>query len=311
MSATEEAMTDVLPAVLTAPQEQAYTTEESHAWCRAYTKERASNFYYAFSVLPDTKRNAIYAAYSFSGYVDDIVDELQDHDEQVRLLTEARARMHACAGGEREGPLFTALGEAFDDFAIPAEFFDRLVNGVEMDFTINRYQTWEELYEYCYHVASMVGLICTSIFGARGGEAATRAAIDLGIGLQVINIMRDVREDGLRDRVYFPQDELDRFGLTSGDILNGVYDERFVALMKLQSRRARAYYQKGRKLLPLLDLRSRMCVNVLQGMYFEILKRIEKRNFDVMSERVSLSTPAKLAVVARLSGSAALIRAKQ
>jgi phytoene synthase len=180
-----------------------------------------------------------------------------------------------------------------------------------MDFTINRYQTWEELYEYCYHVASMVGLICTSIFGARGGEAATRAAIDLGIGLQVINIMRDVREDGLRDRVYFPQDELDRFGLTSGDILNGVYDERFVALMKLQSRRARAYYQKGRKLLPLLDLRSRMCVNVLQGMYFEILKRIEKRNFDVMSERVSLSTPAKLAVVARLSGSAALIRAKQ
>lgn len=282
--------------------------DEAFAWCRAYTKERAKNFYYAFAILPEQKRHAIYAAYAFSGLVDDIADELADRDEQMRQLAEARERMRAAAGGEGTGPLFTALAWSFREFDVPEEFFEELVNGVEMDFTIDRYATWQDLYQYCYRVASMVGLICTAIFGTHAHPRGRQYAIDMGIGLQIVNIMRDVREDAARGRVYFPQEDLARFGLSDTDILAGCFDERFVRLMKLQGRRAHQHFARGRRLLPLLDLRSRMCVNVLQGTYAEILRRIEKRQYDVLSERVSLSTPAKLLTIARLWGEAALIR---
>lgn len=284
--------------------------KESLDWCKKYTKERASNFYYAFAILPEAKKNAIYAAYAFSGYVDDIADDLPDPVAQRRELDGARARLHACASGEREGPLFTALGWAIDRYKIPMEFFEELINGVEMDFSINRYETWQDLHQYCYRVASMVGLICTAVFGTRPHPQARQFAIDMGIGLQVTNIMRDVKEDAARGRVYFPADELARFGLTADDILAGVYDDRFIALMKHQSRRARRHFKSGRRLLPLLDMRSRMCVNVMQGVYFDILKRIESRNYDVISERVRLSTPQKLAAIGRLWGEAALVRQK-
>jgi phytoene synthase len=283
---------------------------EAQAWCKQYTKERAKNFYYAFAILPAEKRNAIYAAYAFSGYVDDIADELTDRDEQVSQLAAARERLHACAAGQREGPLFTALGDAFDRFSIPVDFFEELVNGVEMDFTINRYATWDELYKYCYRVASMVGLICTSVFGTRGDPDARKYAIEMGIALQITNIMRDVKEDAARGRVYFPQDELAAQGLTSEDILAGKYDERFAALMRVQGKRARQHYRRGRRLLPLLDLRSRMCVNVLQGVYADILRRIERRRYDVLTERVSLSTFEKLTLIGKLWVRAALVRPK-
>jgi phytoene synthase len=301
-------MTIETPAPIETADEQPVSLAEANAWCKAYTKERAKNFYYAFAILPEDKRNAIYAAYAFSGLVDDIADELDDRAEQERQLAEARAHLLACEEGRRSGPLYTALGAAFDEFRIPAEFFDELVNGVEMDFTISRYQTWADLYQYCYRVASMVGLICTSVFGTHGHPRARQYAIDMGIGLQIVNIMRDVKEDAARGRVYFPADELAKHGLTDEDILQGIYDERFVALMRQQGIRAHRHFKSGKRLLPLLDLRSRMCVNVLQGVYAEILKRIEARNYDVMSERVSLSTPAKLAAIGRLWAGAALIR---
>ncbi|GBD22887.1 All-trans-phytoene synthase [bacterium HR29] len=290
------------------PLEGAWSASDAAEWCRAYTKERAKNFYYAFAVLPDDQRAAIYAAYAFSGYVDDIVDELDDPNEQRRLLEDARARLHLAKAGVREGPLFSALGAALDRFAIPLEYFERLVDGVEMDLTRTRYETWPELREYCFHVASMVGLICTAIFGARGGEKAEKAATDLGIALQIVNIMRDVREDAARGRVYFPHEELARFGLTAEEILAGTYDERFVALMRHYHRRARLYYRRGRELLPLLDLRPRMCVNVLQGVYAAILGRIARRRYDVLSERVALSAAEKLALVGWLCLRAAFVR---
>jgi phytoene synthase len=282
--------------------------QAAYAWCREYTRNRAKNFYYGFAILPEEKRKAIYAAYAFSGNVDDIADELTDKAEQVRQLTEARLRLHDCYLGRREGPLFTALGGAVDRFRVPQEFFEELVNGVEMDFTINRYASWEQLYQYCYRVAAMVGLICTSIFGTRPSPKARSSAIDMGVGLQIVNIMRDVREDAERGRVYFPADELAAHGLCADDILACRYDERFVALMRAQGRRAHQYFARGQALLPLLDLRSRMCVNVLQGIYIEILRRIEARRYDVLSERVSLSGREKLGAIGRLWLQAALVR---
>ncbi len=281
---------------------------DAQAWCKAYTKDRAKNFYYAFAILPEKKRNAIYAAYAFSGFVDDIADELSDRAEQERELGAARQRLHDCMSGTREGELFTALGWALDEFHIPLELFEELVNGVEMDFTINRYETWDELYTYCFRVASMVGLICTSVFGTHAATKARDYAIDMGIGLQIVNIMRDVKEDAARGRVYFPAEDLARCGLTVDDILACRYDARFVHLMELEGERAHLYFRRGRRLLPLLDLRSRMCVNVLQGVYAELLGRIEKRRYDVMSERVALSTPAKLAAIGQLWVRAALVR---
>jgi len=284
------------------------TLGDAYAWCKAYTKERAKNFYYAFAILPERKRNAIYAAYSFSGYVDDIADELTDRREQECQLADARARLRACYDGRRDGPLFTALGGAVDAFGIPFDFFDELVNGVEMDFTVNRYATWEDLYRYCYRVASMVGLICTSVFGTREHRHARDFAIDLGIALQIVNIMRDVAEDAARGRVYFAADELAGHGLADTDILAGAYDARFAALMRQQGERAHAYFRSGRRLLPLLDLRSRMCVNVLQGVYAEILTRIEQREYDVLNTRVGLSGREKMVAIGRLWAQAAIVR---
>jgi 15-cis-phytoene synthase len=282
----------------------------AQAWCKAYTRERAKNFYYAFAILPADKRNAIYAAYAFSGVVDDVADELTDRPEQERQLGEARRLLHACAAGEREGALYTALGAAFDRYHIPVELFDELVNGVEMDFTINRYQAWDDLYKYCYRVASMVGLICTSVFGTGEHERAHEFAIDLGIALQIVNIMRDVKEDAERGRVYFAADELAEFGLTADDILACKYDSRFRGLMHQHAQRAHGYFASGRRLLPLLDTRSRMCVNVMQGVYAELLHRMEKSDYDVLTERLSLSTPAKLALIGKLWAQAALVRGK-
>ena len=294
-------------AAITLDREQ-IALPDAYAWAKEYTKERAKNFYYAFAILPQAKRDAIYAAYAFSGYVDDIADELTDRGEQERQLAEARERLAACYRGERAGALFTALGGAVDTYAIPQQFFSDLVNGVEMDFTKNRYETWDELYSYCYHVASMVGLICTSVFGTKPHPLAKQFAVDMGIGLQIVNIMRDVREDAERDRVYFAAEDLAAHGLTADDILACTYDERFAAMMQQQGKRARAYFRRGNRLLPLLDLRSRMCVNVMQGVYFDILKRIEQRNYDVLSERVSLSSREKMASIGKLWVQAALIR---
>ncbi|MBF6601114.1 MAG: squalene/phytoene synthase family protein [Dehalococcoidia bacterium] len=295
--------------ILASPADTTPTTlVDAYAWCKAYTKERAKNFYYAFAILPEAKRNAIYAAYAFSGYVDDIADELTDAVEQEQQLAAARERLRACYAGRREGPLFTALGGAVDGFSIPLEFFEELVNGVEMDFTINRYASWDDLYSYCYRVASMVGLICTSIFGTKTHKHARDFAVDLGIGLQIVNIMRDVKEDAGRGRVYFAADELAAHGLTDADILAGVYDERFAALMRQQGERAHVYFRSGKRLLPLLDVRSRMCVNVLQGVYAEILTRIEAADYDVMTQRVRLSGRKKMTAIGRLWLQALLVK---
>ena len=298
-----------MATVLASPADTTPTgLDDAYAWCKAYTKERAKNFYYAFAILPEAKRNAIYAAYAFSGYVDDIADELTDRGEQERQLAAARDRLRRCYAGDRQGPLFTALGGAVDSFHMPAEFFEELVNGVEMDFTINRYQTWDDLYTYCYRVASMVGLICTSIFGTKPHRHARDFAVDMGIGLQIVNIMRDVKEDAERGRVYFPASDLAAQGLTDADILRGEYDERCAALMRQQDERAHVYFRSGKRLLPLLDLRSRMCVNVLQGVYGEILKRIEARKYDVLTDRVSLSGREKMTAIAKLWAQAAMVR---
>jgi phytoene synthase len=195
--------------------------------------------------------------------------------------------------------VFTALKHSVDTFAIPQEHFYGLIEGVEIDLTRRRFQTFEELRRYCHLVASTVGLISIEIFGYDGGEVARRHAADLGIALQLTNILRDVREDLARDRVYLPQEELAAFGYDEEELFMGKATSGFRRLLAFQIERARQYYAEGLLLLPYLPRRARACVRVMAGIYSSILKDIERRPEGVFQRRVSLNTGQKLALASR------------
>ncbi|MCY3918674.1 MAG: phytoene/squalene synthase family protein [Chloroflexi bacterium] len=282
----------------------------AYAECRAFTKRRATNFYYAFSSLPRGKRNAIYAAYAFAGTVDDAVDEAGSREQRLQRLAEARgilARAYGDAGAAPaeagEDWLAVALGDAAARFDIPREYFDDLIAGMEQDLDQRRYETYAELLDYCYKAASVIGLICVEIFGYDRSRAglAREAAIDMGRALQLTNILRDVREDAARDRIYLAQEDLRRHGYGDADVLANRYNDEFRALMADYAGRARALYDSGLRLIPLLDgPRSRMCCNGLQGVYRSILAEIVKRDYDVYSARVSPSKVGRVLLLFRL-----------
>ena len=267
--------------------------------CRRLTRRAAKNFYFAFVTLPPDQRRAIYAAYAFARLCDDASDEEIDVEQKLRLLRELRERLALAYEGHPRGPVFTALADAAKRFNIPREHFEELTRGVEMDLTVTRYATFDDLRLYCYRVASVVGLICLPIFGCRDPRAKD-AAIDLGLAMQITNILRDVKEDLGRGRIYLPQDEITRFGYSEAELLAGVANDKFLALMRFQAERARGYYESAAKGLPLLSARSRACPSVLGGLYRRILDRLEARDFNVFEGRVSLSGREKVLLTARL-----------
>ena len=196
-------------------------------------------------------------------------------------------------------PEFRALGDAAHVFDIPVSYFEEVIDGVESDLTKTRFADFSELRTYCYKVASVVGLICIEIFGYRD-PTAREYAVDMGIALQLTNILRDLKEDAERDRIYIPQEDLNRFGYSEDDLMRGVVDERFRSLMKYQADRARSYYQSSRPLFDLIEPESRACLRLLHTAYGAILDRIEAYGFDVFSQRVGLSVREKLTMTARL-----------
>ena len=193
--------------------------------------------------------------------------------------------------------MFTAVAHATDFYNIPSQYFDEVIDGVEMDLNKNRYQTFEELELYCYRVASVVGLICIQIFGYEN-PAAKQHAIDLGIAMQLTNIIRDVQEDLDRGRIYIPQEELSRYGCTEQDLVSGIPNESTRNLIGFQVQRARMYFQRGNKLFPYLSPRSRACPAVLAQLYIRILDQVEANSFNVFNGRISLSKKEKLLVTA-------------
>ncbi|MCH8346183.1 MAG: phytoene/squalene synthase family protein, partial [Chloroflexi bacterium] len=239
--------------------------------CQALTRREAKNFYYGFMLLPARQRRAIYAAYAFARECDDIVDVGLPPREASLNLAAYRESLDRCLEGRPQGPVLLALRDAIDRYRIPHEYFYRLIEGVETDLTVRRYASFEELKRYCYKVASIVGLISIEVFGYRGDEQARERAADLGIALQLTNILRDVQEDLRRDRIYLPQDELARFGYTEDDLRAGAATDSFRRLMSFQVKRAREYYESGRRLLPYLPRRARACVGVMSGIYSTIL----------------------------------------
>ena len=272
--------------------------EVAYEHCRLITRREATNFYFGFVTLPRKKRKAIYATYSFCRLCDDITDNGIPNDEMPRLLRELRGKLSAAYSGQPSGPVFTALAHAAGAFEIPEEHFQEVISGVETDLTKRRYQTFEELRTYCYRVASVVGLICLQIFGY-SHISAKQHAIDLGLAMQLTNILRDIQEDLHRDRVYIPLDEIREFGYSVEELKAGVVSPPFTELMEFQARRARQYFDSGLRLLPFLSRRSRACPAVMGQVYSHILGRIEARGFDVFNGRVTLSKREKYLVTAQ------------
>ena len=280
-------------AAFTSELELAYTD------CQQLTRREAKNFYYAFVTLPLEKRKAIYAAYAFCRHCDDSVDEAASPEDKLSALADLRSSLARAYQGQAPTPTFLALADAADRYSIPEEYFQEIILGVESDLVKTRYQDFDELRQYCYRVASVVGLVCLQIFQYRG-DAAREHAVDLGLAMQLTNIMRDVKEDWSMGRVYLPQDEMARFGYTEEQLEAGVRNDAFVQLLRFQGERAREYFRSGFRLLPYLSRRSRACPAVLGAIYSKVLDRIEASGYDVLGEqRIVLSTGEKARITAR------------
>ena len=291
--------------------------ERAYDHCQQVAKEHAKNFYYASRTLPAPKRRAIYATYAICRLWDDIADDDAPLSEKRRLFDETRRTLASalsrpvdeetqCNRWLEFPPEFIALADAINAFGIPFRYFDEILDGVESDLVKDRFADFAELRDYCYKVASAVGLICIEVFGY-DDPRAEEYAVDMGIALQLTNILRDLDEDAGRNRIYIPQDEMAEFGYTEEDLKNRVVNEQFRLLMKYQVERARSYYQRSRPLFDMVEPESRTCLRVLHEAYAAILDRIEQSGFEVYSQRIGLSAGEKLLITARLwIGSAVL-----
>jgi phytoene synthase len=264
------------------------TVEQAYAEVERVTRARAKNFAYGIMVLPRPKRRAIAAVYAFAREVDDIADG--DLPRNAK-----RARLDALHDALQDDTQLVALRDARTRYAIPDDALHALVDGGLQDLEQRRYENIGDLLGYCRKVAGAVGRACIPIYGSDDESHAE----ELGIGLQLINIMRDVREDWELGRVYLPQDELEAYGVSENDIAEGRVTPQWRALMAFNAQRARAYLAEGLELLDTLDSRSALCVSTFAGLYRATLDRIEANGFDVFGASCRLSMPTKLAVVVR------------
>lgn len=280
----------------------------AYALCRGIAKREAKNFYYAFVALPLERRNAICAVYAFMRQADDLADDESLPREERRIKLDVwLAAWHEAANGAATGdPVFLAVRDATARFAIPLQLLDELVDGVAMDLdhgatgAPDTYATFDDLYRYCYLVASVVGLVCIRIFGYTG-ERAEKLAEETGIAFQLTNILRDVSEDAARNRVYLPLADLAAHGVSLESLLHRAPTapptpaER--ELLASIGRRAEEYYRSADQLLPLINRESRPALWVLVTIYHALLKRIERADYDVFTRRASVPTAQKLAIL--------------
>lgn len=281
--------------------------------CRHITRKAARNFYYAFLVLPRRKRDALSAVYAFMRHADDISDDpaLPILEKRARLQQWLDALHRVVAGEPTDDPILMAVALSQHRYNIPIELLEKLVYGTAMDCIVPAaegqatagtpavlYRTFPELSDYCYHVASVVGLVCIKVFGYRD-PAAEPLAEKVGIAFQLTNIIRDVKEDAAMGRIYLPQEDLDRFGLGASLFREATNTAAFQPLLAFEAERARQYYAAGRELIPLVDEQSRAALWCLIEIYSQLLEKIAARNFDVFAQRVRLTTAEKLRIVAK------------
>jgi len=311
--------------------------DAAYAYCVELTRREAGNFYHSFKYLPENERKAICAYYAFCRRADDIADgdyvdvfpgalgakdpeaiayrreleelaatkpvmertEFEDKLAQLFFFRKKLSTAYNCMSST--DPIFMALKHTVSTYGIPREYLDDLISGMEDDLYTNRYQTFEELYSYCYRVASTVGLVCIDIYGHESTAAAREFAESWGIFMQLTNIIRDVEEDAERDRIYLPLEDLERFGITEDDMMSGrllLNHPGWKPFVKEYCARVKSYRDKAFKLLPLLPKQSRYSPAAMMAFYSSILRRIERSGGDVFTERVKLSKAEKLTVAA-------------
>jgi phytoene synthase len=283
----------------------------SYSVCRHIARSAAKNFYYGFLVLPARKRNALSAVYAFMRRADDISDDPSIPAEQRReKLAGWMSAFRRVVEGERtDDPVLFALADAQKRYNVPLEWLEKLVQGTGMDVTPQsqqttgeapqvQYDTFDQLYGYCYHVASVVGLVCIRIFGYRDARAE-KLAEETGVAFQLTNILRDIKEDAGMGRVYLPREDFARFGLEAQALTNGSAPAALRPLLEFEAQRARQYYRAADELLPLINEDSRAALWTLVEIYRRLLEKIVARDYDVFTQRVALSPAEKLMVLAK------------
>ncbi len=268
------------------------------------TRRSRSNFYYSFLTLPRARRDALYAVYAFCRTVDDLADLGQERGaDPAALGAELRgwrrevARCYEPAGAP-EHPIGQRLAAAVRAYGIPREALEAILDGVEMDLEGTRYERIEDLYAYCYRVASAVGLAAIEIFGYTDSRARDYA-VNLGLALQFTNVLRDVGSDARAGRVYLPRADLHAFGVTEEDLRAGRYSPAFVGLMERQAGRAHHFYRRAWAAFPAADARSLVAAEVMGRIYFALLREIETRRFRVFGARITVPTRRKAAIAVR------------
>ncbi len=273
----------------------------SYQLCRAITREHARTFYFASHVLGARLQRAAYAVYGFCRLADDVVDRAKMGADPALVREELglfRRAVRALRQGEElpesAFPWFPALQDTVQTYGIPAHLFDELLDGLEMDLEPRRYESFEELYGYCYRVASTVGLMLCYVFGYRSPKALEHA-VDMGIAMQLTNILRDIPEDYELGRLYLPLEELEAYGYSEADLARGVVNDAFRALMAFQVERARMYYRRAWQGIGLLASRQgRVCTRIMSRLYAGILDEIERLNYDVFRQRAFVALRRKL-----------------
>lgn len=267
--------------------------------CAGGSRRTGKNFYYSFLVMPRQKRAAMCAIYAFMRRSDDIADSVANPAVALDGLRRWREQVDAAlTNGDGSEPILPALADTVRRYRIPHRHFHELLDGTEMDQTTTRYATFDELYKYCYRVASAVGLVVLPVFGYKD-EAALAPAEACGIAFQLTNILRDVKEDAAMGRIYLPQEDLKRFGVSEDDLLDARETPAFLELMRFEAARAREFYVKARPLVDMIDADSRGALAVMIAIYGGILNKIEDNNFPVLRERIRLSTAEKLWIVGK------------
>ena len=273
--------------------------EDSYRHCRRIARERAKNFYYSFLLLEPPQRGAMCAIYAFMRHCDDLSDDpaCSDKAQLRRAIADWRMDLDRALMGETEGdPIWPAFADSVARYRIPHRYFHEMIDGILSDIEPCEMQTFDQLYRYCYHVASVVGLTVVHIFGFRSPRALLLAE-KCGIAFQLTNILRDVREDASMNRTYLPREDLDRFGVTVEQLRSGLEDDRFRALMSFEATRARGFYDESASLIDLIEPKSRRSLWALRAIYLRLLSKIEAHRYAVLSRRISVAKPMKIGLL--------------
>lgn len=274
---------------------------DSYRFCASVSRREAKNFYWSFLLLPPARRRAMCALYAFMRRTDDLADEPGEVVAKREALERWRIDLHRAIAGEPvEWPGLPALGDSARRHSIPTGHLDEVIDGVSMDLEPRTFATFDDLYPYCYRVASAVGLCCIHLWGyeSDGGRAEAMAEA-CGVALQLTNIIRDVREDASNGRVYLPREDLERFGVRPDDLLSTTPTDELRALLAFQAGRARDYYERSAPLVGLVSRSGRPVLRAIAGIYRALLDEIVRRDYDVFSGRVALPAWKKAAIALR------------